>query len=442
MKASNFASSSVAVACAAACLCPTTVRGAGPTVLDVRREQQLGVNLCWAAVSTMAVRAFQNEPPDPEITQQLTVVYGLSQVHNRLQKRITRRINFGNFEERCSDLTRCDQPFEPWLYRIDSDEVGEGMVLPEAAIAHEIVVGRRPVIIRWNYSGIAPPRADLPTGEHALIITGYDAENHKVRIFDPWPPLNPGRTPSSSSEQWHPYEVYVDPQVGMGLPITAIHKYDMYKMRRINKRAPPGVPAPVPLASARRISLTPVSFVAALEGARPVIDEAMRRRVVVGSDGRPLPGEFTTAPAIPIVAISAAGLIEASGQPEDLLTQRTSSLVVPIRRKGEPEVVDSFLVYNDAGTWKAGGYSNTAIVSLAVEARREHASAGRTESGFYLVSIPERPAFFVGYGHGAGAMVVSLDGDAGRGLTPGSYALNGILDSLASAQPTALQATR
>ena len=204
----------------------------------------------------------------------------------------------------------------------------------------------------------------------------------------------------------------------MGLPITAIHKFDIYKMRRINKRAPTGVPAPVPLANVRRISLTPVSFVAALEGARPVIDEAMRRRVVLGSDGRPLPGEFTMAPAIPIVAISAAGLIEASGQPEDLLAQRTSSLVVPITRKGELEVVDSFLVYNDAGTWKAGGYSNTAIASLAVEARREHARDGRPESGFYLVSIPERPAFFVGYGHG-----VRRDGGfAGRRAGTRAYA--------------------
>lgn len=440
MKASNFASSSVAVACAAACLCPTTVRGAGPSVLELQREQQQGVNLCWAAVSTMAVRAFPNERPDPPITQQLTVVYGLSQVHNRWQKRLTRRINFGNFEERCSDLTRCDQPFEPWLYRIDSDQVGEGMVLPEAAIAHEIAQ-RRPVIIRWNYAGIVPPRVDLPKGEHALIITGYDAENHKVRIFDPWPPLNPAR-PSSLSENWHPYEVYVDPGVGMGLPITAIHKFDIYKMRRINKPAPTGVPAPVPLANARPISLTPVSFAAALEGAKPVIDEAMRRRVVLGSNGRPQTGEFTVAAAIPIVAISAAGLVDAREQPEGLLAQRTSSLVVPITRKGEQQVVDSFLVYNDAGIWKAGGYSNTAIVSLAVEARREHAREGRLERGFYLVAIPERPAFFVGYGQGAGAMVVSLDGEPGEGLTRGSYALNGVLDSLGSAQPKGLQAAR
>ena len=102
----------------------------------------------------------------------------------------------------------------------------------------------------------------------------------------------------------------------MGLPITAVHKNDIYKMRRVGKAAPRDVPAPVPLANARRISLTPVSFSAALEGAKPVIDEAMRRRVVLGSDGRPQAGEFTVAPAIPIVAITAAGLIDAREQPE------------------------------------------------------------------------------------------------------------------------------
>lgn len=440
MKNTNFAGSAVAAACAVACLCPMTVRGAGPSVLDLQREQQMGVNLCWAAVSTMAVRAFPNERPDPPITQQLTVVYGLSQVHNRFQKWVSRRINFGNFEERCSSLFRCDQAFQPWLYRIDSDQVGEGMVLPEAAIAHEIVQGRRPVIIRWNFSAVG--REDLPQTEHALIITGYDAENHQVRIFDPWPPVNADGQPSSLSEQWHPYEVYVDPRVGMGMPITAIHKHDIYKMRRIGKPVPAGVPAPVPLANARPVSLNPVSFAAALEGAKPVIDEAMRGRVVRRSDGRPQAGKFTAAPAIPIVAISTAGLVDAREQPADLLTQRTSSLVVPITRVGEDDVVDSFLVYNDAGTWRAGGYSNTAIASLAVDARRQHTSAGREGRGFYLVSIPEQSAFLVGYGQGAGARLVSLGGKPGPGLIRGSLALNSVLEAMERGRPVALQAAR
>jgi hypothetical protein len=408
----------------------------------MQREHQLGVNLCWAAVSTMAVRAFPNQSPDPPITQQLTVVYGLSQVHNRFQKWVSRRINFGNFEQRCSELIRCDQAFEPWLYRIDSDQVGEGMVLPEAAIAHEIRQGKRPVIIRWNYGAIDPPRTDLPQTEHALIITGYDADNHLVRIFDPWPPLNQDGTPSALSEQWHPYEVYVDPRVGMGLPITAIHEHDIYRMRRIGKAAPTGVPAPVPLASARPISLTPVSFAAALEGAKPVIDATLRAREVRGSDGLPQSGEFTAGAAIPVVAISAAGLIDARERPEDLLVPRTASLVIPITRKGERQVVDSFLVYNDAGTWKAGGYSNTAIASLAADARRQLAHEGRPERGFYLVSIPERSAFFVGHGQGAGAMLASLVGEPGAKPAPGALALNQLLDTLGQDPPPALRAAR
>jgi hypothetical protein len=444
MKASDFASSSAVAACAIACLAPMTARGAGPSVLEVKREQQQGTNLCWAAVSTMAVRAFQTERPDPDITQQLTVVYGLSQVHNRVQKWVTRRINFNNFERRCSDLAQCDRAFEPWLYRIDSDQVGDGLVLPEAAIAHEIGQGKRPVIIRWNYSGITPPRDDLPKTEHALIITGYDPDNHLVRIFDPWPPLNPARPASPPNEKWHPYAVYVDPRVGLGMPITAIHKHDIYKMRRINKPAPEGVPAPVPLAAARPVTLTPVTFVAALDGAKPVIEEAMRRHVVRGSDGRPLAGEFIAGAPIPIVAISQAALVDAREQPERLLAQRTSSLVVPITRQGGQDVVDSILVYHDAGAWTAGGYSNTAIVRLAAEARRELALQGKTESGFYLVSLPERPAYFAGHGEGADAMMASLDRNPEQGLVRGNYALNGVLDSLGreGVQPTTLRAAR
>lgn len=396
MKISHFASSSIAAACVIASLCPTALRAAGPTVLNLQPERQQGVNLCWAAVSTMAVRAFPNESPDPEITQPLTVVYGLSQVHNRVQKWVTRRVNYRNFEKRCRDLAQCDRAFQPWLYRIDSEEVGEGLVLPEAAIAHEIAAGR-PVILRWDYSGIDPARADLPKGEHALIITGYDADHHQVRIFDPWPAAD-ATAPASSGEQWFAYDVYVDPRVGMGLPIRAIHAHDIYKMRRIGKAAPQGVPAPVHLASARPVSLTPVSFAAALDAARPVIEQVMRARVVLASDGTALPGEFAAGAAIPIVAVTADG-------PADI--GRTAALLVPIMRRGRHEVIDSFQVYNDAGTWIAGGYSNTAIVSQAVAARRERAGDAAAH-GYYLVSNPARAEFYLGFGQGRDARMVSL----------------------------------
>jgi hypothetical protein len=439
MKSSHLTSSSVAVACLVACLLATAARGADPTVLNLPHEQQKGVNLCWAAVSTMAVRVFPTESEDPAITQELTVVYGLSRVHNRFQRKYTRKINFDNFEQRCRNLAECDRAFQPWLYRIRSNEVGKGKVLPEAAIAHEIGAGR-PVILRWDYSGILPPRADLPKGEHALIITGHDADNHKVRIFDPWPPAD--GTDPSLSEQWFPYEVYVDPRVGMGLEIRAKHAHDLYKMRPIGTSAPENVPSPVRLVSARPAFLTPVTFAAALEGAQPVIDEVMRKRVVLGSDGHALPGEFDAAPAIPIVAISAAGLVKAGVQPENLLVQRTSALLVPITRKGQHEVVDSFQVYNDAGTWIAGGYSNTAIVSQAVQARREQARDAGSLRDFYLVSIPERSAFFLGHGQGPDAMVVSLVREPEQGLVPGRYALGGVLDALLGVKPKTFQAAR
>ena len=90
---------------ATACLCTTMVWAAGPQTLEMQRERQQGTNLCWAAVSTMAVRAFPKDFADPPITQELSVIYGLSRVHTRTQKLITRRINFGNFEEQCDPVT-------------------------------------------------------------------------------------------------------------------------------------------------------------------------------------------------------------------------------------------------------------------------------------------------------------------------------------------------
>ena len=55
MKASNFASSSVAVACAAACLCPATVRGAGPSVLALTGDRDVAAD----AADEAMVRAYE-----------------------------------------------------------------------------------------------------------------------------------------------------------------------------------------------------------------------------------------------------------------------------------------------------------------------------------------------------------------------------------------------
>lgn len=274
MKTSNFENSLVAAIAVVACLCPTVVR-AERHVLEMPRERQQGSNLCWAAVSTMAVRAFPEDPPDPPITQQLTVIYGLSKVHSRVQKVLTRRINFGNMEERCETLSNCDQTFEPWLYRVDSNKVGnEDMVLPEAAIAHEIVVRKRPVIIKWDYSEVTGvPPGSLPQGDHALIITGYDDVEHKVRIYDPWPPVGRPEPNPQDRERWLPYAVYVDPGLllnpatNRSLGIKAVHTDDIYLLRRIGKAKPKDVPGPVRLARAPS-SLAPVMV--ASQGPGPV----------------------------------------------------------------------------------------------------------------------------------------------------------------------------
>lgn len=236
----------------ALCLLPVAAWG-GKHVLDLEREQQQGDSLCWAAVSTMAVRSLPRDLFDPQITQQLTVVYALSEVHTRTEKLFTRRENFRNAEARCRDIRDCDQMFEPWLYRVDSNRPAPGMVLPESAIAYEIVKRKRPIIIQWDYSAVTPaPGEAIPTMRHALIITGYDDENHLVRIYDPWPPTRLGDPDPAKRERWLPYAAYVDPQSVLGRPIKALHQFDTYKLRRVGHAEPKAVPAPVPLAEVRR----------------------------------------------------------------------------------------------------------------------------------------------------------------------------------------------
>jgi hypothetical protein len=212
------------------------------SVLDnIGREVQEEDLLCWAAVSTMAVRAFPEDAAFKHPTQREIVIYqraGINSVaklgsalgnpNSALGKKLT------SAQGTCSVLGMCNAPNVDGLHLYDlaSKKVGAGKVLLPEHFEIEIDDRGCPVPIRWTYEGRKLTHGRLRTGEHALIVTGYRWETHELRVWDPWPSLlNPDPSPGPH-EKWIPYDTYVDPQNDEGLDALALHEFDQYKLRR------------------------------------------------------------------------------------------------------------------------------------------------------------------------------------------------------------------
>jgi hypothetical protein len=370
----------------------------------------------------MAMRAFPPIPGEEPITQQRTVILARSKIKTHADF-IPRQAQFADFSVRCVPLSGCDLPGDTWLYEVDSTQVAEGMVLTEEHFRKEIRSRKRPVLIQWDYSLVGNAAGQgLPSSQHWLIITGYNSGTHKVRVFDPWPMDGVTETHPDRREYWISYDAYIDPQVDLGEPVFAVHKFDEYKLRRAGEPEPAqaqpgsseGYPPLAPEPVRQQISLTLEPIDRALDMTRSQIDGLVKNRIVLSSKGNRLRGQFEAAAPIPIVILTTRQLMSARERPEALIEPKTSSLLVPVVNKRTGEVVDSFLLYNDAGTWKSGGYSNNQIAHLLVQLREKHSDATRAAKDFYMVSIPEQASFFAAHGFGAASVLVSLD-NGGRG---------------------------
>jgi len=216
---------------------------AEPVVLDIPREVQLTDQLCWAAVSVMALRAFRNSGVR-QLTQRELLVYREAEV--RFPRDIDSKKEKELFEKTkrdCdSDLQMCSKLGEPWLYSLFEDRVPEGKALSPGHFRKEIRERGRPVIIEWDYTDVAQDEIH-PGGDHFLIVIGIDdsdPQNPLLKVWNPWPTKDAeerlvaaGRGPVVR-EKWIPYSAYVTPDEFPGL--RAIHGGDRYKLR--NRKFP------------------------------------------------------------------------------------------------------------------------------------------------------------------------------------------------------------
>jgi hypothetical protein len=223
----------------AAFLC---MRGAGaaPVELDIPREVQLTDQTCWAAVSIMALRSFEDEGVD-QLTQRDLILYREAQIRtpSDLKKPAKKRRLKRLEDEDCkTSLTLCSKPGLTFLYTLRSEEVPMGKALTAEHFKKEIVERRKPVIVQRDYRGVSNDNGDLPVGEHYVIVIGYDdtGPEPKLLVYNPWPTKNRADLIEAAHrtlgprEEWIPYSQYLNPPANSGF--RAAHEGDEYKLRK------------------------------------------------------------------------------------------------------------------------------------------------------------------------------------------------------------------
>jgi len=402
--------------------CAFAVHAETHVIDDLGVEAQKRSQWCWASVSTMSIRSFDEEGDFHHLSQVQVVARRRAGANNLVEAAVPAIAEkIGKLETKCAKPGKCNRAEVPLLFDIESDSPATGEALSMAAIAHDIKEMEHPIIIRWVYSEDADAHPDAGeqrpqsnetrnrAGAHALLITGYDDETMEIRVFDPLPM---GSTAIAKHQKWISFDHYLNPEDLEGIRVEAFHVADQYRMRRTGV-TPAGMNHYPKVAATPQSSPPPApGGFEPLRNLDPAIRKYMGSRVFRQSSGESRTGSISFGKPFPIVALRSADLMRAKGQPDTLLAPRTATYVVPVLENGT--VVDSFLLLKKGHQWVPGGYSNNQIASLVEQIRAERGNGRMKPEAFYLVSIPELSAFYAAHGFNAQAKLISLDND-GRG---------------------------
>lgn len=207
----------------ASLLCVSVVHAAA-VLLPIKNEPQKQSNWCWASVSAMAGHAFGVKVGIWKISQLKIVEFEPLDVKTAADYKAKKSLI-----KKCSlKTTLCNRRGETWLYELDGSHVPDGQALTEDALINEISVNHRPVIIKWDFGPAADSNSDRPSGEHYLILTGYDPDAKLFRLYDPWSGV---KSTSGGRTSWIRYDDYLSPAMMLGATVTAIHKGDVFNLR-------------------------------------------------------------------------------------------------------------------------------------------------------------------------------------------------------------------
>jgi hypothetical protein len=366
---------------------------------------------CWAAVSAIAISGFPEAGGFRHLSQLEVVTRRRASALNRTQaKTPAKKHLIEQWTLICADPLNCDSPKEPLLFDLEADKPPRGSALSMSAFVDDISKNKKPVVIRWGFAN--------SDATHALLVTGYNTDVNKLRIYDPLPL---GSDPNGH-ESWISYEQYLNPSKFKGKSIVPKHEDDQYRMRLTGNPRPDGVYKLIPARVTTGPALPPGGIEPPEKLRGPIegyIKQEAARGAFLKSNGEPRKGNFTAGTPIPVLTVDLGQL---NAPPESLLVRHAHAYVVPVWQG--TTFVDSFQLLPIHGGWRQGGYSSPKIASMLASLSEDpkNKQALRPGEVFYLVSIPEVAAFFLGHGFGNDAKLKSLDYGAKGDFVPASRA--------------------
>ena len=409
-------------------------------------EPQYASQLCWAAGDTIAVNSFftascQAGGTPGRISQAIDAAYynlnitSLAGLQGAIAGHPTQVANVLTACE--ANIQICNSAGTPILLGL-TYQTNSGAGGLSWTVAKQQIEGGHPFLFVWNYPSTGS--SSKPIGLHQLVAIGYsdDSGQQQLVIWDPWPvpeglpaavpgcgPVNVGLTAAqltAGHRKTIDFSVYSNPESDMG--VDARHDLDQFNLAlatTVEVPQPPNLqvfnsekPLPPWAVQALAQRAAGVSFAAAL---RAVERLARNERRIPKHNAAG--GKLVIGVPFPIVGLGLDQLRRAGSDPTRLLTQKTSAVLFPLESNGT--VVDAFLMLFRHGTWKRGGYANTEITRLLVQARLRYAEAHRLDpKDFYMVSVPGLAAFFAAYGTGRKTVLIPASSDPLIGAVAGS----------------------
>jgi len=428
--------------------------GAASVTLPLDLEPQYASQLCWAAVNTIALSSFfpasscqvKDMPGrssqakdaayhslDVTALSSLTPPPGLQQLLATTSG--TNNVNHG-LDVCATNIQSCNVPGVPILLGLSYTTTKTTGMQPNPGLswgqATQQIDAGHPFLFVWGFTS---------GGLHQLIAIGYsnDSAQQKLMIWDPLPvpktsepiamaPLCGPLTTLTAAQigslhmKLIDFSTYTDPTNDMG--VAAVHDDDQYALALKVPQAPvlqqvTHNMSPIPSSDRRASTIMGLSFTKVMFSSPPApakrttpVQAELKKNSAV-REPRELGIPF------PIVGLGVDQLRRPGLNPTTLLTQTISTVLIPVEVNGT--VVDSFLMLFRNGRWERGGYSNTEVTKLLVEARLQYAAEHHiSPKDFYMVSVPGLAAFFVAHGYGSQAVLIPASNDPLIGAVAGS----------------------
>ena len=378
--------------------------------LEIKRVQQQGAYLCWAAVSEMAINHFK--VTHPAVTQGQLAAYRLWQKLTPEEIALANRNpRFTAEVESCRVVPTpvCDRRDDALLLGLDYRSSTSRPLNQDQFFSQ--LKSDKPILLRWSFGD---GDASGPAGDHYVSVIGINTDSEQILIWDPWPVEQDAALNRSGHEKWISQTTYEALDLVMGVVITHVSEVfdlepissDRVDLRMVSDVEPAMSRRPplIERRETRASPLRPVGFREALRSSASLSkrSETLKRKPAI----RGIPSEISerrVGEPLPIVTLSPRDLSPREIDVAKLLQPVTSAVLYPVI--ADAQVVDAYLATLGPRGWEERGYASTEVARRINEQR---ARIGGEANDLYILAVPAWGTFFLAQGFGATAKLTAI----------------------------------